>query len=169
MYTTPKASKGNDFDASWDQWGQEEEAPDSRLINTVNKQFKTTESKKATPIQQEKVTPIQAVQKSLPTDRPDDGDRSSKPVATSTPAKSTQGKVELVHCILHLDPVFCLQLESLSRDDLIKYIKKQAQLLQKTKAKCEGAPLYHEEFCTHPILNLYTYILNLSIPPCRAL
>ncbi|KAL5464113.1 hypothetical protein EMCRGX_G033080 [Ephydatia muelleri] len=43
------------------------------------------------------------------------------PLATSTPAKGV-GKS---------------QLESLSREELMKYVKKQAQLLQKTKSRCD--------------------------------
>lgn len=37
------------------------------------------------------------------------------------------------------------QLDSLPRAELVKYIKKQAQLLQKSKARCDGQsldPLY---------------------------
>ena len=30
------------------------------------------------------------------------------------------------------------QLESLPREDLIKFVKKQAMMVQKTKARCEG-------------------------------
>lgn len=30
------------------------------------------------------------------------------------------------------------QLDSLSREDLIKFVKKQAQILHKTKARCDG-------------------------------
>ena len=31
-----------------------------------------------------------------------------------------------------------IQLDSLSREDLVKYVRKQAQLLQKTKTRCDG-------------------------------
>lgn len=37
------------------------------------------------------------------------------------------------------------QLDSLSREDLIKYVRKQAQLLQKSKAKCDGRYLHTHE------------------------
>lgn len=34
------------------------------------------------------------------------------------------------------------QLDSLPRAELVKYIKRQAQLLQKSKARCNGQSLY---------------------------
>lgn len=34
------------------------------------------------------------------------------------------------------------QLESLPKEDLIKYVKKQVALLKQTKAKCEGTVIY---------------------------
>ena len=40
--------------------------------------------------------------------------------------------------------LFCLillQLESLPKEDLIKYVKKQLALLKQTKGKCEGTML----------------------------
>lgn len=37
-----------------------------------------------------------------------------------------------------VDHYLSFQLDSLSREDLVKYVRKQAQLLQKTKAKCDG-------------------------------
>ena len=37
-----------------------------------------------------------------------------------------------------LSPLLSSQLEGLPREDLIKYVKKQAQMVQKLKAKNEG-------------------------------
>ncbi len=56
---------------------------------------------------------------------------------THTPSLHTLATYP-VHIIQYPHYIPSLQLEALSREDLIKYIKKQAQLLQKSKAKCEG-------------------------------
>ena len=45
----------------------------------------------------------------------------------------------MIFMVIANKPVLlCVQLESLSREDLIKYIKKQGALLHKTKSRSEG-------------------------------
>ena len=67
------------------------------------------------------------------------------PLATSTPAKPGGSKTQVESAFCPLIPAAAsrcfdppLQLDSLSRDELVKYVKKQAQLLQKAKSRCAG-------------------------------
>lgn len=44
----------------------------------------------------------------------------------------------LISIILDFGVILFSQLESLPKEDLIKYVKKQVALLKQSKAKCEG-------------------------------
>ena len=41
------------------------------------------------------------------------------------------------------------KLEALSKEDLIKFVKKQMLMVQKTKARCEGKQTWLYHFSTH--------------------
>ena len=102
------------------------------------------------------------------------GEVKSPPLATSTPkpgggtpAKPGGSKIQ-VRLLLNFSctiqgitvHVPFLQLDTLPREELIKYVKKQAQLLQKAKTRCAGEWL---EQCNPPSLNPFaTYFLPLS-------